>query len=197
MALEESRSEEIEEALNVIEDGGLVIFPTETAYGIAADATNPKAIDKVYEAKQRPRSKGLTVIVSSLSQAETYAELSEKEFRLAEEFMPGPLTLITDKRDIVPDSLNDDFAFRIPGSKMARELAEEIPITATSANLSGQKTSYKVEDISKELKEEVDLILDSGRLEESPTSTIAEVDDACLTVHREGPIKKQELSKLV
>ncbi|MFB6200070.1 MAG: L-threonylcarbamoyladenylate synthase, partial [Candidatus Nanohaloarchaea archaeon] len=146
-----SQKGEIEEARKIIAEGGLVIFPTETAYGIAADATSPEAVDKVYKAKQRPRSKGLTTIVSSLSQAERYAELSDKEKKLAEKFMPGPLTLVTEKKEPVPDNLNENFVFRISSSKLARELASETPITATSANIAGKETSYSVDVISKKL----------------------------------------------
>lgn len=197
MAVESFNPEDIAEAREVIQDGGLVIFPTETAYGIAADATDREAIRKVYEAKQRPRSKGLTAIVSSVEQAEEYAELTEREKKLVEEFMPGPLTLVAEKKENVPDNLNSDFAFRIPGSETARKLAKKTPVTATSANISGKKTSYRIEDIGKELLEKADLVLDRGHLEPSPTSTIAELSDGKLVVHREGPIKKEEIQKFL
>ena len=191
-----NQKEEIEEARKVIAEGGLVIFPTETAYGIAADATSPEAVDKVYRAKQRPRSKGLTTIVSSLSQAEEYAELSEQEKKLAEKFMPGPLTLVAEKKENVPDNLNENFVFRISSSDLARQLASETPITATSANIAGEETSYSVEDISQELLEETDYVVDKGKLEQNPTSTIIELqENGELKVHREGPIKKQEIEK--
>jgi L-threonylcarbamoyladenylate synthase len=188
--------EEIEEARKVIEEGGTVIFPTETAYGIAADATNREAVGKVYEMKKRPRSKGLTVIVNSLKQAEKYSNLSEDEKKIVREFMPGPLTLIAEKKDNVPDNLNGDFAFRISSSETARELAENTPITATSANISGKKTSYSVENISPELKEKADYIINAGELEAGPTSTILELAGEPV-VHREGPIKKEEIQKVL
>ncbi|MFQ3275308.1 MAG: L-threonylcarbamoyladenylate synthase [Candidatus Nanohaloarchaea archaeon] len=189
--------EEIEEARKVIEEGGTVIFPTETAYGIAADATNREAIEKVYEMKKRPRTKGLTVIVNSLKQAEKYSNLSEDEKKIVREFMPGPLTLIAEKKEIVPDNLNEDFAFRISSSETARELAENTPITATSANISGEETSYSVEEISEGLREKSDYIIDAGELEDGPTSTIIEIENGKVTVHREGPIKKEEIQKVL
>lgn len=188
--------EQIDEAQKVIKNGGTVIFPTETAYGIAVDATNEQAIDKVYEMKQRPREKGLTAIVSSLQQAEKYANLSEDEKKIVEEFMPGPLTLVAEKKDSVPDNLNEQFAFRISSSETARKLAEDLPITATSANISGRETSYSVDDISEELKELADFIIDIGELDQGPTSTIAELKDN-LIIHREGPIKKEEIQKVL
>ncbi|MFB6116781.1 MAG: L-threonylcarbamoyladenylate synthase [Candidatus Nanosalina sp.] len=189
--------EQVEEAKKVIKDGGIVIFPTETAYGIAADATDNEAVEKVYEAKQRPRSKGLTAIVESLETAEKYAELSDQERKIIQEFMPGPLTLISEKKSSVPDNLNEDFAFRISSGDVADALSQVGPITATSANISGEDTSYSVEDISEELLEKVDYVIDAGELERGPTSTIAEVSDGEVVLHREGPIKKNELEKVL
>jgi L-threonylcarbamoyladenylate synthase len=188
---------QVEEAKKMIEEGGIVVFPTETAYGIAADATDPKAVEKVYVAKQRPRSKGLTAIIDSLEAAEWYAELSEEEKKIVREFMPGPLTLVAEKKENVPDNLNEDFAFRISSGKVASELAKTGPITATSANISGNETSYRVEDISEELLEKADYVIDAGELDEGPTSTILELVNGEPVVHREGPIKKKEIEKIL
>ena len=192
-----SIEQQIEEAKKVIGKGGLVIFPTETAYGIAADATDREAVEKVYEAKKRPRSKGLTAIVDSLETAEKYAELSDRERKIIGEFMPGPLTLVTERKSSVPDKLNEDFAFRISSGEVADKLAEVGPITATSANISGEETSYSIEDISDELMEKVDYVIDIGELDDGPTSTIAAVREDGVKVFREGPIKKQELEKVL
>ncbi|MFB6241605.1 MAG: L-threonylcarbamoyladenylate synthase [Candidatus Nanosalina sp.] len=195
--MDKELEEQVEEAKKVIEGGGIVVFPTETAYGIAADATDPEAVEKVYRAKQRPRSKGLTAIVASLEEAERFAELSDEERKIIREFMPGPLTLVAEKRDTVPENLNEDFAFRISSGEVASKLAETGPITATSANISGEETSYRVEDISEELLEKVDYVIDAGELESGPTSTILELVDGEPVVHREGPIKKKEIVKVL
>jgi L-threonylcarbamoyladenylate synthase len=189
--------EEVEQAKELIKENKVIVYPTETAYGIGGNALNEKIIDRVYEAKQRPRSKGLTTIVNSLEQAEEYAELSEAEKALVEEFMPGPLTLVAEKKDRVPDTLNDSFVFRISSSPIARELASEGPIVATSANISGEKTSYSVDDISEELLDKVDFVLDKGRLPRGPTSTIAEIRDGEVFIHREGPISQEEVEKVL
>ncbi len=183
----------LDKALQTIKEGDLVVYPTETAYGLGADALNNAAVEKVYNAKQRPKSKGLTVIVSSLEMAEKYAELSHNEKILIEEFMPGPLTLVADKKDNVPDNLNDKFVFRVSSSPLAQELASEGPIVATSANISGGETSYDVEDISKDLLEKTSFVLDKGRLPAGPTSTIAELRNGEIYIHREGPILQKEL----
>ncbi|MFP4038431.1 MAG: L-threonylcarbamoyladenylate synthase [Candidatus Nanohaloarchaea archaeon] len=183
---------ETEEAKKTIEEGGLIIYPTETAYAIGGNALDEKVIERVYEAKQRPRSKGLTVIVDSLETVEKYAELSESEKALVDEFMPGPLTLVVEKKDKVPDSLNESFVFRVSSSPIARELAER-PLIATSANVSGGKTSYSVDEISDELLEKADFVLDRGKLPRGPTSTIAEIRDGEIYIHREGPVKQEEI----
>ena len=184
-------------AKNILKEGGIVIFPTETAYGIAADALNEKAIDKVYEAKGRPREKGLTTIVDSLETVERHAEISSKEKKIVEEFMPGPLTLIAEKKGNVPKNLNEKFVFRISSGEVANKLSEFGPITATSANISGEKTSYAVKDISDRLLNKVDHVIDAGRLDQGPTSTIIEIENGRIMVHREGPIKKEEIEKIL
>ena len=188
---------EVADAREELQEGKIGVFPTETAYGIAADALNEEAVEKVYEAKQRPRSKPLTVICSSLEQLEKHAELTESERKLVEEFMPGALTLVVEKKEHVPDNLNEKFVFRISSSNTARELAADGPITATSANISGKNTSYSVEDISEELLDEVDFVVDKGELDEGPTSTIAEVNNGECVVHRRGPVSKQDLSEVL
>lgn len=186
---------EIEKAKKVIENGGLVIFSTETAYGIAADATNPFAVEKIYEAKERPKSKGLTTIVDSLETAEKFGDLSEDERKIVKEFMPGPLTLVAKKGEGLPPNLNEDFVFRISSGEVASRVAEVGPITATSANISGKSTSYSIEDISEELVESIDFVLDAGKLEASETSSIVEINNGEIEVHREGPVSKTELEK--
>jgi len=188
---------QIEEAKESLEEEKIVAFPTETAYGIAADALNEEIVEKVYIAKNRPRDKGLTVIVDSLQTAEKYAELSENEKKIVNKFMPGPLTLIAEKKDSVPDNLNEKFAFRISSGEVADKLSEVGPITATSANISGRSTSYSIEDISEELLKKVDYVIDAGELSPKPTSTIIELENEGIIVHREGPIKKEEIEKVL
>lgn len=188
---------DLDKATKKLKEGKLIVYPTETAYGIGADATNEGAVTQVYEAKQRPLEKGLTVIVKDLEQAEKYTELSEKEKVIVKEFMPGPLTLVAEKKDNLPALLNDKFVFRISSSKIARNLAEEFPIVATSANISGRETSYSVEDIDPELLKHISAVLDEGKLEKKQTSTIVEVIDGEVVVHREGPIKKKEIEKIL
>ena len=186
-----------EGARKKIQNGKIGIYPTETAYGIAADALNVEAVEKVYEAKQRPKAKPLTAICHDLEQVERHANLTEDERNMVEWFMPGPLTLVVEKKSHVPDKLNDSFVFRIPGSETARELAEEGPITATSANISGESTSYSVDDISEGLLENVDFVVDKGELDDGPTSSIVEVNNGEIIIHRRGPVSRQSLEEVL
>ena len=188
---------EIEKAREQIQNGKIGVYPTETAYGVAADALNREAVEKVYKVKDRPKSKPLTTICFDLEHVEKHANLTGKERKLINQFMPGPLTLVVEKKSHVPDNLNESFVFRIPGSETARKLAKNGPITATSANISGENTSYSVDDISEELLEEIDFVVDEGELEGGPTSSIVEVVDGEIVVHRKGPIKKNELEKIL
>ena len=190
----------IEKAKKVINEGGVVIFPTETAYGLAADATNEEAVEKVYKMKNRPRNKGLTAIVSSFEVAKKYGDIKESESKIIQKFMPGPLTLVVDKiNSELAENLNSDFVFRISSSGIARELAEVGPITATSANISGKSTSYSIDDIDEALLDKVDYIIDGGVLDDGPTSTIAEVRDSGegVILHREGPINEEDLESVL
>jgi L-threonylcarbamoyladenylate synthase len=111
-----------------------VVYPTETAYAVGGNALDEDVIEQVYAAKQRPHGKHLTTIASSLEMAKQYCTLTDTEHALCNEFMPGPLTVIADKKSGVPDSLNTDFVFRIPASPLCRALSERSD-TPTLINL--------------------------------------------------------------
>ena len=135
-------SEAIRSAASVIKAGGLVAFPTETVYGLGADATDKNAAKKIYAAKGRPSDNPLIIHVASPEDARIYAEVSELYERLARAFMPGPLTVIMPKKLIVPDEVTgglDSVAVRCPSHPIARALisAAGVAIAAPSANISG------------------------------------------------------------
>lgn len=190
---------DIDAAAATIRDGGLAIYPTETCYGLGCDALNEAAIESVYAAKQRPREKGLTVIVSSREMVEQYCRLSTVERRLCDAFMPGPLTLVANKMETVPDLLNTGFVFRIPGNTVARRLCEAAggPVVATSANISGRGPHYDVADIENQVVEAADTVLDAGTLDKQEPSTIVEVVDGTVQVHRDGPVAVNEIEAVV
>ncbi len=189
----------IDEAVEVLGNGGVVVYPTETCYGIGCDATDEEAVKKVYEAKKRDASKKLTCIVDSLETAEKFCKLSLKEKEVCENFMPGPLTFVAEKTSELPDVTNTDFAFRVSSKKVCRKLTEKLgrPIVATSANISGNDNSYSVKEMDEDLLDKVDYVLDGGKLEKNTPSTIAKITDGELKVFREGPVKKDELEEFV
>ena len=190
----------LEMAADIIKDGGVVIYPTDTAYGIGADILNRKAVDKLNLAKSRHPEKQYTAIVSDIKMAEKFCVLGDSEKRLIKKFMPGPLTLVLSKKDIVPDFIQKtDFAFRIPDCEIAREICSisGAAITASSANISGEETPYSVDEINPILKENVDLILDAGKLEKKKTSTICRVDDRKVLILREGAIAEKDIADAV
>ncbi len=195
--MEAGLERQVEEARKVIRAGGIAIYPTETAYGIGADALDPEAVEKVYEMKQRPREKGLTVIVNDMKMAEKYGALTDLERELVRELMPGPLTLVSEKKDNIPDVLNEKFVFRVSSSEIASALAEDGPLTATSANVSGAETSYSVKDIDRRVLEKADYVIDAGKIPSSPTSTIAEVNNSGIVIHRKGPVTRERLEEVL
>ncbi len=186
---------DIDEAVEVLKKGGIVVYPTETCYGIGCDATNEEAVERVYKAKKRSKEKKLTCIVDSLETAEKYCHLSEIEKEICNKFMPGPLTIVAEKKDSLPDLVNKDFAFRVSSENYCQKLSEKLgkPLIATSANISGNSSSYSTDDISEKLLEKVDFVLDGGELERKKPSTIITIEQRDIVVHREGPVKKKDI----
>lgn len=193
-----NNEEIIEEAAARIRSGSTVIYPTETAYAVGGDALNETVISNVYAAKQRPREKKLTTIVADLDMAKQYCSLTPVEQTLCERFMPGPLTVIAEKKETVPNSLNTEFVFRVSAAETARRLSAQAdtPLISTSANRSGHPTSYSVDDIDAALRKHVDIIIDAGELEQQPVSTLIHVENGEVEVVREGGIPAEKLKTL-
>lgn len=194
LVLKEKNSSAIKEAVRILKAGGVVVYPTETAYGIGVDATNARARRKVYALKKRPAFKKLTVIVGSVSMAYRYIRMDSLAKRLMKEFMPGPLTLVCDSRR--SSAIGSDVAFRIPGHHFALRLARAFgkPITATSANTSGKKNIYEIKMITKLFRGKADLIIDGGNLLGLKPSTI--FDTRTRKILREGPVSRKEIEEV-
>ncbi len=194
----DNESKSIEKAAETIKSGGLVIYPTETSYGIAADASNEKAVKEVFKVKKRLRSKPIPVIINSIENMKNYGFLDEKSEFIAKKFMPGPLTLIIDKKKVIPDILNPkEVAFRVSSHPIALKLSKVVgrPITATSANLSGRPPLYKIEDVKKQFEGKVDIILDYGDLSEVKSSTIIDLRGGNIKIIRKGPITLEKIKR--
>jgi len=163
----------------VIKTGGVVVYPTDTLYGLGADALDVAAIHKIFELKKRPLSQPLPIAVSNMKMLKDYAVVDKKSGAFIEKFLPGPLGVIMKKRDNLPDVLTsglDNVAVRIPDNPVALRLITclEAPITTTSANLSGKVPPISVDEVLSQISE-IDLILDGGKLESRDPSTIVDL----------------------
>ena len=190
----------IEEIANAIKEGKLIIFPTDTVYGIGTNAYNEEACKKIYEIKGRPSCKPLSILISDISMIEDLVEnISPTEQKIIEKFWPGPLTMKFKKRKgILPDiiSAGDEYVrIRLIKNGLIYKIIEkaEVPVVAPSANISGHPTGIKINNIIKELGGKVDYILDCGDYKSDEPSTIVQVEDEKGVVIREGKIKREEL----
>jgi len=179
--------DELRRASDAIADGQLVVYPTETVYGLGADALDPEAVEQVFDAKDRDRSKPVSMAVADLDTAREYVRLSEHEREFAATFLPGPVTLVVERRSMVPDVLTagrDRVGLRIPDHELARDLADRAgPITATSANVSGTGSARRVSEVGAPVRERAAVVLDGGT---TPGGGSTVVDVSAGTVHRQG-----------
>lgn len=188
----------VDEAVKILKEGGLVIYPTETTYGIGADATNQKAINKLNKYKQRPFGKPYSIAVSDQKMAEEYVELNGAAKKIYKEFLPGPVTVVSRGKHQVARGVENEtgtLGIRIPDYPLVIEIVKKLglPITATSANASYQKRPYKIadilENISQKQKKIIDLIIDVGELPHNEPSTVIDTTMEDLVVLRQGDIK--------
>ena len=187
---------DIKKAIGVLESGGLLIYPTDTAYGLGANALDEKAVRKVYEVKGRDFSKPTHVVVRDWEMIEELCLVNDAAKKLYDKFLPGPLTIILPKKKMVPDILTAGLStvgVRIPNNNLTIKLSNHLtfPYTTPSANKSGGKTPYSIDDVKEELNiSKVDLILDAGKLPATPPSTIVDLTRSDPKILREGPILK-------
>ena len=184
---------DIERICNVIDAGGLVITPTDTIYGIMADALNETVIKKVYEVKKRSFDKPLIVLMNSFEMVEQYIEeLSKIERKIIKRFWPGLVTIIFKKNDRLSNLLtggNDTIAIRIPDNKDLLKIISKLnrPVISTSANITGTEVITSIEMLEKDLIDKIDYIEDGGILN-NESSTIIRIDNGNLIIVREGKI---------
>ena len=190
-------------ATELIKQGKIVVFPTETVYGIGTNGLDEKAVKKLYEVKQRPLNKPITLLVSNMEMVESIAkDITETEYRIMEKFFPGPLTIILKKKEVVPEIVTagkDMVGVRMPSGEIARKLVEMagIPIAAPSANITGQPSGTNLQDITKNFKEEVDFYIDGGECEIGLPSTIVQVVDGRVQILRQGSITLEDINQTI
>lgn len=189
----------LDRAAEILRRGGLVAFPTETVYGLGGIATSEGAANAIYKAKGRPSDNPLIIHIATPSEAEAYAVTNDTYYRLAEKFMPGPLTVILKKKDTIPYSVTgglDTVAVRCPSHPVARALIEKtgVPIAAPSANRSGRPSPTTAAHVAEDLTGRVEMILDGGACEVGLESTIIALDDDKGVLLRPGAITADALS---
>ncbi len=189
--------EQIQEAIDALKQGAVIVFPTETTYGIGCDATNEEAIKGVIQLKGRDPKKGLIVLIESASSADSFIEMPEKGRRLVERHWPGPLNVIGIRKEgsIISTlaSKNNMQAIRVSSNEIASALVKGLgrPLVATSANISGKDPAYSIEDIKEQFEQndvKPDLIIDAGILPKNPPSTIIQTMGENIEVLRFGKI---------
>jgi L-threonylcarbamoyladenylate synthase len=195
------RPDAIKEAASIIRDGGLVAFPTETVYGLGADAMNERAVQRIYDAKGRPADNPLIVHVSDRQMLEHVAiDIDENAEQLIERFWPGPLTLVLKRGPRVPTSVSAGLATvaaRMPANTIALELlrAARTPIAAPSANASGRPSPTLAAHVVEDLGGRIDMILDGGPTEIGIESTVLDVTVEPPLILRPGWITLEELTR--
>lgn len=190
--------DEIRQAADIIRSGGLVVFPTETVYGLGGNATDPTAAAKIYAAKGRPSDNPLIIHIADPADAEIYAHTNEYYYALARTFMPGPLTVILPKKTIIPHEVTgglETVAIRCPSHPTARALiaAAGVPIAAPSTNLSGKPSPTTVKHVIQDMNGRVDLIIDGGECDIGVESTIVSLSGGKATLLRPGAVTYEDL----
>ena len=187
----------------IIKNGGIVVFPTETVYGIGTNGLYKEAVQRLYKIKERPLNKPISLLVSDYEMIEKVVkDINELEYKIMKKFFPGPLTIILNKKDIVPDivtSRGSTVGIRMPEEEITRKLIEYagVPIAAPSANISGKPSGIDLQEIIKEFGDKVDCYIDGGKSKIGIGSTIVKVENNTIKILREGSISKKEIEDLI
>lgn len=191
---------ELNKIKEILDNDGVIIFPTDTVYGIACNCFSEKAIKKVFDIKKRPENKPINVLSNNLDKIKLVSKnISEKEEFLINKYMPGALTIILDKNEKVSDILTaglDTIGVRIPKNNIPLRILENVsyPLATTSANISGDSAGIKITDFLKEFDGVVDAIIDGGETDLKVASTIVRVESGNkLKIIREGTLKIKEM----
>ena len=177
--------DKIDKAVEKLRKGAIIAFPTETVYGLGANGNDLKAIGRLHEVKNRPKDKPFTFFVSQINEVEEYAlDILPAAYRLVDKFWPGPLTIVLKSKNTATIGL------RMPKCSIAYKLAQaaDFPIAAPSANVSEQKPALDANDVLKEFKGKIDLVIDGGKTELGQSSTVVDVRDIPFKILRKGNI---------
>lgn len=190
-------------AANTMSNDGLLVYPTDTAYGLGVNALQKHTIEKLYKVKKRSFNKPTHIIVSDIKMMKKLCYLNPDAVRLYNQALPGPLTLILPKKKIVPDILTgglNTVGIRIPNCAVTKMLSKllSFPYTTPSANKSGDETPYSIDKVLKSINEKhIDFIIDAGELNKTPPSTIISVSHVKIKILREGPVNKSDIENIL
>lgn len=194
---EEIKEDELEEVIQVLENDGVIIFPTDTVYGIACNCFSERAIQKIFDIKKRAANKPIGVLTDSVKKIETVATITPVEKKIIEKYMPGALTVVLNKKKGITDVLTaglDTIGVRIPDNEIALKILSRFPfpLATTSANESGEAAGIDIKDFVTYFDGKVDVIIDGGPTKIQVASTVVKVEDEKINVLREGTIKIEE-----
>ncbi|CAB3288623.1 Putative threonylcarbamoyl-AMP synthase [Methanocaldococcus lauensis] len=177
--------------------GKIIICGTDTLYGISANALDEELVKKVYQIKKRDLNKPLSICVKDKEDIEKYAYVNDLAKKIIDTFLPGPLTIILKKKDVIPDIVSKEYiGIRVPDEPTIRELSI-VPLTTTSANISGKESPTSIDEIDKEVLDNVDYVIDIGKCKYSKPSTIIKIEDNKIIPIREGVIKMSEIYEIL
>lgn len=195
--------ERLKKPASIIKKGGIVVFPTETVYGIGTNGLDEKAIENLYKIKQRPLNKPISLLVNNIKMIDKIAKnITKLEYTLIKEFFPGPLTIILNKKDIVPNIVTSNsnmVGIRMPANEIALKLIEyaKVPIATPSANISGKPSGVEIKQIMKDFEGKVDCFIDNGTSKIGISSTIVQVIKGVPHILRQGSITKQQIENVL
>ena len=194
---------DIDNVCLMLERGQIIVFPTETVYGIACNAWNIQAVKKIYKVKRRNYENPLLLHIGKVGDVYQYIKtLDEVTKKLILNFWPGPLSLVLEKSELIPDYVTSGLkkvGIRCTSHKITQAILTKckFPVVATSANISGYENCYNIEQISKQLGINVDLYIDDGSLVNNLPSTIVEIENNGMKILREGVIKEEDIWKVL
>jgi len=191
---------EIEKGVKILQMGGVIAFPTDTVYGLGADAFNSTAVEKIYEIKNRPKHRQLPLLIVNVEQLTTLADpIPEIAWFLARRFWPGGLTLVLPKTDSLPVYLAPEptIAVRVPNHPACLAIIQHLgnPIIGTSANISGQPAALTAEEAGQQLGGKIDFIINGGKCPGGKESTVVDVTRESPIILRQGIIPSDEIDK--
>lgn len=198
----EIKEDELRIVTKALDEDKLIVFPTETVYGIAGNGLTLSVIDKMYQAKKRDYSKPFTLMVNDITKIKDIAYVSENEEKVIKKFMPGPITLILKKKDCISNLVtanSDTVGVRIPNHEIALSILKSVdyPLATSSANISGSVNNSNIEDIINDLENYVDIFIKGNISSNLLASTVVEIKNNEVNILRSGIISKENIEEVI